>query len=178
MSNVNLFGIGSRVNHPAYGLGVVTKLHLIAYEIVFMQHGIKSVAKDYDKWEVIEAIPAEEAITFTEAEKSLVRILKAWSDISEVIPLGDKWTNGKMILEPGEKGLSSKEIPIETFFHKIVMLRDRLRVMEQRINAHAILTDEDKVDMQQYITRIYGSLTTFNILFKRKEDQFVGEKSK
>lgn len=178
MNNTNLLGVGSRVNHPAYGLGVVTKLHLIAYEVVFMQHGIKSVAKDYDKWEIIEAIPSEDALTFTEAEKSLVRILKAWSDISEVIPLGDKWTNGKMILEPGEKGLASKEIPIETFFHKIVMLRDRLRVMEQRINAHAILTDEDKVDMQQYITRIYGSLTTFNILFKRKEDQFVGEKTK
>lgn len=178
MSTTNLLGIGSRVNHPAYGLGVVIKLHLIAYDVCFLQHGIKSVSKDYDKWEIIDAIVAEDAITFTEAEKSLVRILKAWSDITEVIPLGDKWINGKMILEPGEKGLSSKEIPIDTFFHKIVMLRDRVRVMEQKINAHNLLTDEDKVDLQQYITRIYGSLTTFNILFKRKEDQFIGEKTK
>jgi len=78
-------------------------------------------------------------------------------------------------LIPGEAGLKPKEIPIETFFHKIVMLRDRLRVMEQRINA-SDLSDEEKVNLQQYITRIYGSLTTFNILFKNKEDNFVGEK--
>ena len=82
-----------------------------------------------------------------------------------------------MILKPGEESLKSKEIPIETFFHKIVMVRDRLRVMEQRINSSK-LTDEEKVNLQQYITRIYGSLTTFNILFKNKEDQFRGDGGK
>ena len=81
-----------------------------------------------------------------------------------------------MVLTPGEDGLKSKEVPIETFFHKIVMLRDRLRVLEQNINSHAKLSDEDKVNLQQYITRCYGSLTTFNVLFDRKEDWFVGEK--
>lgn len=81
-----------------------------------------------------------------------------------------------MELKPGEEGLKSKEIPIDTFFHKIVMLRDRLRVLEQNINSHAKLSDEDKVNLQQYITRCYGSLTTFNVLFDRKEDWFVGEK--
>ncbi|MFZ1255152.1 MAG: hypothetical protein WAR77_02315, partial [Saprospiraceae bacterium] len=74
-----------------------------------------------------------------------------------------------------EIGLKEKEIPIEKFFHKIVMLRDRLRVMEQRINS-SNLTDEEKINLQQYITRIYGSLTTFNVLFRHKEHQFVGEK--
>jgi len=83
-----------------------------------------------------------------------------------------------MILQPGTAGLKSKEIPIETFFHKIVMLRDRLRVLEQQINSNAKLTDEDKVNMQQYITRCYGSMTTFNVLFKNNEDYFVGEKTK
>ena len=82
-----------------------------------------------------------------------------------------------MILVPGQEGAKEKEIPIETFFHKIVMVRDRLRVMEQRINSSKVLTDEDKVNLQQYITRIYGSLTTFNVLFKYKEHNFVGEKS-
>lgn len=174
----NLLGVGSRVNHPAYGSGVITKLHPVAYEVVFIQHGPKTVGKDYDKWEVIDIITAEETITFTEAEKSLVRILKAWSDISEIVPLGDKWDGGTMILKPGEANLASKEIPIDSFFHKIVMIRDRVRVMEQKINAHPKFTDEEKVEMQQYITRIYGSLTTFNILFRRKEDHFIGEKTK
>jgi hypothetical protein len=81
-----------------------------------------------------------------------------------------------MLLQPADKSLKPKEIPIEDFFHKIVMLRDRVRVMEQQINAHKILSDEDKVNLQQYITRIYGTLTTFNVLFKKKEQWFVGEK--
>ena len=80
-----------------------------------------------------------------------------------------------MILKPGEEGLKEKEVPIETFFHKIVMVRDRLRVMEQRVNS-SNLNDEEKVNLQQYITRIYGSLTTFNVLFKYKEHNFVGDK--
>ena len=82
-----------------------------------------------------------------------------------------------MKLEPGQAGLASKEVPIDTFFHKIVMLRDRLRVMEQKINA-SNLEETEKVDLQQYITRIYGSLTTFNVLFKSQSDYFVGEKTK
>ncbi|HEX8316372.1 MAG TPA: hypothetical protein VF609_15320, partial [Flavisolibacter sp.] len=84
---------------------------------------------------------------------------------------------GIMLLQPADKSLKPKEIPIEDFFHKIVMLRDRLRVMEQQINAHKILSDEDKVNLQQYITRIYGTLTTFNVLFRNKEQWFIGEKS-
>jgi hypothetical protein len=82
-----------------------------------------------------------------------------------------------MILQPGDTSLKSKEIPIDTFFHKIVMVRDRLRVMEQRINSSK-LTDEEKVSLQQYITRIYGSLTSFNVLFKYKDDHFKGDSSK
>jgi len=172
-----LLGIGSRVRHPAYGDGVVIRLHRAAYEICFMLYGIKQVGKEYDKWEIIDAVAPEEAISFSEAEKSLMKVLRAFSDISEEVPLHDRWKNGKMILRPDDPGLKEKEIPIETFFHKIVMVRDRIRVMEQRINASNVLSDEDKVNLQQYITRIYGSLTTFNILFKYKEQQFTGEKS-
>jgi len=132
---------------------------------------------EYTAWEIIEKLPADEAVTYTEAEKSLARILRQWSDITTITPIGDKWDKGLLVLHPSEPGLKPKEMPIEAFFHKIVMVRDRLRVLEQKINAHPKMTDAEKVEMQQYITRIYGSLTSFNILFKYKEDTFVGEKS-
>jgi hypothetical protein len=142
-----------------------------------MVYGIKHVGKEYDGWEIIEAIEAEDAISFSAAEKSLIKILRTFSDVTEKVELGDKWDNGVMILRPADSSLKEKEIPIDTFFHKIVMVRDRLRVMEQRINSSK-LTDEEKVNLQQYITRIYGSLTTFNVLFKYKEDHFKGERTK
>ena len=174
----NLLGVGSRVNHPAYGFGVIIQLHKVAYDVCFQTYGIKTVGKDYDKWEVIEAIETSDEVSFTAAEESLKRILQHWAGASETISLGDKWTNGTMILRPEDPSLQPKEIPIDTFFHKIVMVRDRLRVMEQRINSSKNLSDEEKVNLQQYLTRIYGSLTTFNILFKYKEQSFVGERSK
>jgi len=177
MSN-ELLGVGSRVKHPAYGAGVIMKLRYADYQVCFMLYGMKDVGKDYNEWEIVERLEPEEAITFSEAEKSLISILKKWSDITEIVPLGDNWKGGTMILEPADSNLKSKEIPIETFFHKIVMLRDRLRVMEQRINSSKKLDDEEKVNLQQYITRIYGSLTTFNVLFKVKSSHFVGERSK
>jgi hypothetical protein len=174
---MELLGIGSRVKHPAFGDGVVVRLHVAAYEVCFTQFGLKMVGKDYENWQIVERIPTEESVTFTEAEQSLMRILRAWSGISlEKIPLGDRWKNGKMTLTAD--GVQPKEIPIETFFHKIVMMRDRLRVLEQSINAHKKLDDEDKVNLQQYITRCYGSMTSFNFLFKSREDYFVGESGK
>lgn len=176
MSTGTVLGIGSRVIHPAHGAGVIIRIHAAAYDVCFVHHGIRSIGRNYDGWEIVEVIDPEEEISFNDLEKSLMRVLNHYSDISQVVKLGDKWKNGSMILKPEDDDLQSKEIPIETFFHKIVLLRDRLRVMEQRINAHKILTDEDKINLQQYITRIYGSLTTFNVLFSQKEHQFVGEK--
>ncbi|MEM6317750.1 MAG: hypothetical protein AAF960_08770 [Bacteroidota bacterium] len=173
-----VLGVGSRVKHPAFGFGVIIRLNIAAYDVCFQTYGIKMVGKDYSNWEVIEAIPAESGVTYTEAEKSLMKILRNWSDMTEIVPLADRWKSGKMILQPVDPDLQSKEIPIETFFHKIVMVRDRLRVMEQRINASKKMSDEEKVNLQQYITRIYGSLTTFNVFFKYKEDSFVGEKAR
>ena len=173
----NNLGVGSRVKHPAYGDGVIIGMNSNVYQVCFIQYGIKPLGREYSSWEVIEEVSADQELTFNNLEKSLIKILSNWSDITEVVGLGDKWEGGTMILQPYDQSLKGKEIPIETFFHKIVMVRDRIRVMEQRINSSK-LSDEEKVNLQQYITRIYGSLTTFNVLFKYKEDHFSGEKTK
>ena len=106
----------------------------------------------------------------------LTLVLNQYNAIEYKAELGKKWEGGTMILQPANPELKPKEIPIETFSHKIVMMRDRLRVLEQNINSHPTLTDEEKVNLQQYITRIYGSMTSFNILFDDKNDYFVGSK--
>lgn len=173
---MNLLGIGSRINHPEFGLGVVTNVTSKHYWVTFIENGLETIDLN-SEFEVIEAVEDEvDTISFFEVESTLKNLLKQWSDISEIIPIGDRWKGGKLILEPKDTNLASKEIPIDTFFHKIVMVRDRIRVMEQKINASK-LDDQDKVDLQQYITRIYGSLTTFNILFKINEHQFSGVKT-
>lgn len=170
-------GIGTRLQHPQYGPGVVVGVRLATYLISFISDGIKEIDKNDDKLE--EIIPENVTVeleTTSDVEKSLLKILRLWSDASEIVPLGDRWAGGMMLLQPADKTQKPKEIPIDIFFHKIVMLRDRLRVMEQQINAHKVLSDEEKVNLQQYITRIYGTLTTFNVLFKNKDYWFVGDK--
>ena len=142
-----------------------------------MDNGLETIDLDSD-FEVIEAVEDEvDTISFSEVEQSLISILKRWSDASSITPIADKWKGGNLVLKPGDANLSEKDIPIDTFFHKIVMVRDRIRVMEQKINSSNNLDDQEKVDLQQYITRIYGSLTTFNVLFKNQSDNFVGEKT-
>lgn len=171
-------GIGTRLQHTQFGPGVIVGVKYATYLISFIHHGVKEIDKtDPQLDEIIPENITSEIETSSEAEKSLLKILRLWADVTEKVPLGDKWTGGTMILKPGDDTLKPKEVPIDIFFHKIVMLRDRLRVLEQQINAHKKLTDEDKVNLQQYITRIYGSLTTFNVLFKDKEHWFVGEKT-
>jgi len=93
------------------------------------------------------------------------------------VELGDRWNDGELVLVPGKEGTQEKRIPIDVFFKKIVMVRDKLRVLEQKVNGNKNLSDEEKVQLQQYITGCYGSLTSFNVLFKRKEDQFAGQKT-
>ena len=170
-------GIGTRLQHTQFGPGVIAGIRYSTYLISFIHHGIKEIDKNDTKLE--EIIPenvTEEIETHSEVEKSLLKILRLWSDVNEIVPLGDRWKGGTMLLQPADKSLKPKEIPVDDFFHKIVMLRDRLRVLEQNINSNKKLNDEEKVNIQQYITRCYGSLTTFNVLFKNKEHWFVGDK--
>ena len=170
-------GIGTRLQHTHYGPGVIVGIKYATYLISFINHGIKDIDKTDDKLdEIIPENITEEIETHSETEKSLLKILRLWGGLTENVPLGDKWIKGMLLLQPADKSMKPKEIPIDDFFHKIVMLRDRLRVLEQNINSNKKLSDEDKVNMQQYITRCYGSLTTFNVLFKNKEQWFVGDK--
>lgn len=177
METTNL-GIGTRLQHLLHGPGVIVGVKYATYLISFINSGIKEVDKTDDRLdEIIPENITVEIETQSEVEKSLLHILQSWGGITELVPLGDRWTHGQLILQPADKQLKPKEMPIEVFFHKIVMLRDRLRVLEQHINAHKKLDDEDKINLQQYITRIYGTLTTFNVLFRNREQYFVGDKT-
>ena len=172
-----ILGIGTRLQHTQHGPGVIVGVRFATYLISFINVGVKEIDKtDTHLDEIIPENVSAEIETSSDIEKSLLKILRQWADVTELVPIGDKWIGGTMLLQTADKSLKPKEVPIDVFFHKIVMLRDRLRVMEQHINSHKKLSDEDKVSLQQYITRIYGTLTTFNVLFKNKEHWFVGEK--
>lgn len=174
---MKLLGIGSRINHLEYGKGVVTNVTTQHYWVTFIENGLETIDIDSD-FEVIDAADGDvDTVSFFDVESSLVNILKKWSDTSEIVPIADKYKGGKLILEPADASMKAYELPIDKFFHKITMVRDRLRVMEQRINS-SDLDEQGKVDLQQYITRIYGSLTSFNVLFKSKTHNFVGQRSK
>ncbi|MDN3492236.1 hypothetical protein [Winogradskyella bathintestinalis] len=174
---MKLLGIGSRINHIEYGIGVVTNVTSKHYWVTFIENGLETIDLD-SEFETIEAIEDDvDTVSFYEVERSLKSLLRKWSDVSEVITIADKWKGGKLILQPADANLKSSELPIDKFFHKITMVRDRLRVMEQKINS-SNLEEQEKIDLQQYITRSYGSLTSFNVLFKLKSQQFVGQRSK
>ena len=167
-------GIGSRVRHSEWGVGIVVQVTSDNYKITFVNHGNKELPKHQDELEIIELVePSQDLISLELVEKTLGKLLSKITDESEIVELGDKWIGGKLVFHPGNPELKPYELPVDNFFHKIVMVRDRLRVMEQRVNSSE-LTDEEKVSLQQYITRIYGSLTSFNILFKNREDGFKG----
>ncbi|HPE86178.1 MAG: hypothetical protein PHU97_03525 [Bacteroidales bacterium] len=169
-------GIGSRVKHKDYKLGVVVQVWADVYDITFIEFGMQQLRKDDPDLDLIDLVSdPEDRVSYSAMESALRQIILDYSDFHPLTEIGRKWIGGTLVLQPHDRSLQSKEILIETFFHKIVMVRDRLRLMEQRINASALST-EDKVNLQQYITRIYGSLTTFNVLFDEKADYFVGEK--
>ncbi|RYY54724.1 MAG: hypothetical protein EOO05_20055 [Chitinophagaceae bacterium] len=177
MSEQETLGIGTRLQHVQHGPGVIVGVRYATYLISFINTGIKEIDKtDAKLEEIIPENVTSEVATTSEVEKSLLKILQSWGGITETVPLGERWQGGMILIQPADKTLKPKEIPVMDFFHKIVMLRDRLRVLEQNINSHKKLDDEDKVNLQQYITRCYGSLTTFNVLFRNKEQYFTGEK--
>ncbi|MBS1644965.1 MAG: hypothetical protein JST36_08010 [Bacteroidetes bacterium] len=171
-------GIGSRVAHNLFGRGVVVDVSAETFTVWFKsQQGTKNVAKDFLGMKVTEAVAGEQvtgAISLADIEEALETVLDRRLNEFQLVPLGNRWEGGKIILQPKDAGLQAKEVPIDVFFHKLVMVRDRIRLIEQKVNAHKGLSESEKIDIQQYITAIYGSLTTFNILFKEAHHQFRG----
>ncbi len=167
--------IGTRVNHPTFGEGIVTHDNMSTWRVFFRGED-KEISKSFENFEVLEygQEAPDDKLEMSDVEKALKKVLTEMTNITHVVELGSKWDGGMMTLQPANKDLKSKEIPVEIFFHKIVMMRDRLRVLEQNINSHKVLSDEEKVHLQQYITRCYGSMTSFNVLFADKEDYFSG----
>ena len=169
--------IGMAVRHPQYGLGTIRTISEITAEVQF-NDGKRTIEPAAAGLEAAEpqavvsglAVPLKQFVDETVA--AAITKLGLQKPDSVVEQLGLRWQGGKAVLHPADATLQTKEVPLEVFFHKIVMVRNNLRVLEQKINAHEKLTDGEKVEMQQYLTRSYGSLTTFNVLFKEKEDQF------
>ena len=170
--------LGQRVRHPQYGSGVIKALSELTADIQFDDGNKRTLAPDSAGLEPIEAqaaisglaVPLKQFIADTVEEAVRKMGLEKPDAVTE--NLGLRWHGGKVVLHPSDPALQTKEVPMEVFFHKIVMIRNNLRVLEQKINAHEKLSDGEKVEMQQYITKSYGSMTTFNVLFKEKEDQF------
>jgi len=171
--------IGMRVKHPQYGEGVIKGIAEHTVDVVF-DDGKRIVDPEASDLQAAEA-----QVSVSGLERALepfvadivnrtVAALGLEKPDSIVKELGARWHGGKIVMHPADATLQTKEVPLETFFHKVVMVRNNLRVLEQKINAHEKLSDGEKVEMQQYITRSYGSLTTFNLLFKEKEGQFGG----
>ena len=187
-----IISVGSRVSHSHFGRGVVVEAGSETLTIRFKSsNSVKQVSRDFEGLQVGAApvaVPVENGeegsesaptlqgnISLADLEEALENILdRRLHDTAQMVPIATRWNNGTLLMQPADDTLQSKALPIETFFHKIVMVRDRLRLVEQKVNASKGLTDAEKVDIQQYITASYGSLTTFNVLFREAHHQFKG----
>jgi len=163
---------GTKVSHPNFGEGIVRQIHLYSMIIYFSNHGDKECDRDAEIEILDEGTGAGTQITVDDMEMALTAVLEKYADVTLPVEMGYRWKGGSMEIQPKDPEQKPKEVPLDTFFHKIIMVRDRLRVLEQQINSNETLADQDKVKFQQYITKAYGSLTTFNVLFKNKEDTF------
>jgi hypothetical protein len=170
---------GMQVLHPQHGLGDVKVLTEKSAEILFNE-GRHTLSEDT----IAELKAAEPAARIEGLDRPLrdfiaevidatIDKLDLKVDDTDLLPqLAPRWVGGKIALHPHDPALATKDIELEVFFRKVVAVRDNLRVLEQKINAHPKLNDAERVELQAYITKSYGSLTTFNLLFKEKEQTF------
>ena len=175
--NLESLHIGMKVRHPQYGAGIVKALTAQAAEIRF-DDGPRTLDPATAGIEADEAQITVGGTSRTlagfieETARAVVDALGLEKPDSVAGELGRRWHQGRLVLHPSDPTLQTKEVSLEDFFHKIVMMRNNLRVLEQKVNAHEKLSEAEKVELQAYITRCYGSMTTFNVLFKEKEGQF------
>ena len=174
--------IGMQVRHPRYGVGTIKALTEHTADITFddAPRTVDPATSDLSVAEPTARLTEMEmplSALIRETAQTMIDALGLEKTDELIEGLGTRWQRGTLAVQPADSSLQAKEVPIETFFHKIVMIRNNLRVLEQKVNANEKLTDAEKVELQQYITRCYGSLTTFNVLFKQKEDQFGSQAS-
>lgn len=170
--------VGMKVQHSTYGPGIVRGITEVGAEVDFgdVRRSISAADSGLHPGEPMVSVtgldvPLPEFMRQT-AQSVLKQMGIEAPDTAIVEGLGKRWREGMLVVRPLDSSLQAKEVPVETFFHKLVMMRNNLRVLEQKINSHPGLADAEKVELQQYITRCYGSMTTFNVLFQEKEDQF------
>lgn len=168
------FGIGTILKHSQFGKGKVLGYSGNQYEILFVGNNFKRISFDSADMNVITNFGDPE---FDRIQQAVREVLGDYGFLDSDIEISSKWAGGSVRLIPGKEGTQEKEIPLEVFFKKIISIREKLRVLEQKLNNHPKLTEEEKIDFQSYITRSYGSLTSFNVLFQNKESQFTGVKS-
>lgn len=165
--------IGSLVNHSHFGVGRV-----VAYDGEFYVVQCKSETRNvpfaYQEMKVVEGSGDPE---MQKIKAAVAEVLGDYGWIETNVEMAKRWLGGTVKLIPGKEGTQEKEIPIEVFTKKLIGVREKLRVLEQKINNHPGLDAADKLDLQGYITRCYGSLTTFNVLFAEKGSQFSGSSS-
>src|SRR6202171_572384 len=179
--NIENLHIRMKVNHPRYGVGVVKALTEHTADISFddAPRTLDPASADLASAEpsaTLRELQVPLANLIRDTAQAMVEALGLEKEDTVVEGLANRWQGGTLVLQSADTSLQPKDVPLETFFHKIVMIRNNLRVLEQKVNASDKLSDADKFDMHQYITRCYGSLTTFNILFKNKDDQFSTSK--
>jgi len=175
------FYTGRVVFHNIFGTGKVVRVEGDRLIVNFITAGVKYFSEAEAETELSDPPPKQEQNLQEQSMdlnilKETIRKVLIEEGLAGMIPLSDKWNGGELIMKPGKPGMQEKSVPIDVFFHKIVMIRNQLRVLEQNINGSGKLIDSEKVNLQQYITRCYGSLTTFNVLFSDKKDWFVGAK--
>jgi hypothetical protein len=166
------FGVGSLVRHAHFGSGRVMSYDGDAYVILFRGGETRRVAFGFDDLRVEEAVGDPELDRIKQAMRE---VLGDHGSLDVDLELGKRWVGGTLRLIPGKEGTQPKDVPLEMFFKKIIGIRDRLRVLEQKLNSHPALAPEEKLELQGYVSRCYGSLTTFNVLFGAVESQFKGQ---